>query len=148
MILVLALGDRLRGDDGVGLTLARGLANALAGERIDVVESQQVLPEHADLLAGADAAIFVDTSVAGVPGEIRAGFVVPHTPRPAILHALTPEEVVGMARAVHGRAPPAILVTVAGKEFGFAEPLSPEVEAALPEAQARALALLAQVPRS
>ncbi len=146
MIFVLALGNPLRGDDGVGPVIARELVEAL-GDEAEVVESHEVLPEHAELLARAEAAVFLDASVAGQPGEVRAGVLVARAPRPAVLHALTPEELVGMARAAFGAAPPAILVTVAGKEFGFVEQLSPEVEAAVPEARARAVALLARLPR-
>ncbi len=146
MIVLLALGNTLRADDGVGARLARALADALA-EPVEVVESQELLHEHADRIAAADAVVFADTSVSGAPGEVRATLLSARSPRPAVLHALTPEELIGLARALHGRAPPAILVTVAGKEFGFAEALSPEVEAALPEARARVLALLAAIPR-
>jgi len=56
-----------------------------------------------------------------------------------LLHALLPEELLGLARALHGRAPPASLVTIAGRDFSFGEGLSAEVEAALPEARRAAL---------
>jgi len=142
VIWVLALGNPLRGDDGVGARLAEALAEALAGEAIEVVESHEVMPEHAEALAAAEVGVVLDASVSGTAGDVRAARVAGHAPRPALLHALTPEELVGMA-AAQGRAPPTILVTVAGKDFGFAEALSPEVEAAVPEALAQAMALVA-----
>ncbi len=132
-ILALALGTTLRGDDGAGLAVARGLDALLPG--LKVLELQELLPEHAEAVAGADGVLFLDASVAGTPGEIRASRLVPRTARAAILHALTPEEILGLARALHGSAPPAGLVTVAGREFAFGEGLSAEVEAALPRAR-------------
>ena len=145
MILVIALGNAYRADDGVGLALARRLAEAApagAALELEIVEAHGVLPEHADAIATADAVLFLDASVRGQPGEIRAGPLVPRAPRPAVLHALTPEDVLGIAQALHGRVPPAAMITVAGRDFAFAEALSPEVEAALPEALRRALELL------
>jgi hydrogenase maturation protease len=139
-LLVFALGNALRGDDGAGLALARGLAPLLPGSR--VVEAQELLPEHADLVAAADGVLFLDASVVGTPGDVRATRLVPRPAREALLHALLPEEILGLSRALHGRSPPAGLVTISGREFSFGDALSPEVEAALPLAleQARDLA--------
>jgi hydrogenase maturation protease len=139
-VVAFALGNALRADDGAGLALARGLEGSIPG--LVVVEVELLLPEHADVLAGARGVLFLDASVAGRPGEIRSGPVAPHSSGPgALLHALVPGEVLALARALHGRAPPAALVTVAGRDFAFGEGLSPEVQAALPEARARAQAL-------
>jgi hydrogenase maturation protease len=140
-IVALALGTALRGDDGAGLAVARGLDALVAG--LEVIEAQELLPEHAELLARADGVLFLDASVAGTPGEVRGAQVLPCPARTAIIHALTPEEVLGIARALFGRAPPAALVTIAGRDFAFGEALSAEVEAALPLARERARELAA-----
>ena len=142
MKLVIALGNAIRADDGVGFVVARALAAHLPS--VEVVESQEALPEHADLVARAERVVFLDASVAGAPGEVRSAPVAPRSPRVAILHALTPEEVLGLARASHGRTPPTALVTIAGRDFSFAEGLSPEVEASVPEALRLAYEFLAE----
>lgn len=135
-LLVFALGNTLRGDDGAGLALARGLEPLLPGLR--VVEAQELLPEHAELVAAADGVLFLDASISGTPGDVRAARLVPRPAREALLHALLPEEILGLSRALHGRVPPAGLVTISGREFSFGDGLSPEVEAALPLACERA----------
>jgi hydrogenase maturation protease len=140
-ILALALGTTLRGDDGAGLALARGLDDLLPG--LDVLELQELLPEHAEVVSQADGVLFLDASVAGRPGEVRAARLAPRTARAAVIHALMPEEVLGLARAQYGRCPPAALVTIGGKEFSFGDALSPEVEAALPLARSRAQEMVA-----
>lgn len=139
-LLALALGTPLRGDDGAGLAVARGLEALLPG--LVLVEAQELAPEHADRIAEADGVLFLDASVAGAPGEVRAARLLPRTARAAVIHALMPEEVLGLARALHGRCPPAALVTVTGKEFAFGDALSPEVEAALPLAREKARELV------
>jgi hydrogenase maturation protease len=135
-VVAFALGNVLRADDGAGAALARGLHALVPGLR--VVEAQELLPEHADEVAGAAGVLFLDASVAGSPGEVRAAQLVARPAREALLHALLPEELLGLAHAIHGRAPPAALVTIAGRSFAFGEALSPEVEAALPEAREKA----------
>lgn len=145
-ILALALGTPLRGDDAAGAAVARGLEALIDG--LEVVETQELLPEHAEEIAAADGVLFLDASVHGAPGEVRAGPVQPRTARAAVIHALMPEEVLGLARALHGRCPPAAMVSIGGKDFAFGEALSPEVEAALPLARDRARELAAGfVPR-
>jgi hydrogenase maturation protease len=139
-ILAFALGNLTRADDGAGIALARGLENVVRD--VEVIEAQELVPEHAEVLAGADGVLFLDASVAGAPGEVRAARLVPRAARAAVLHALMPEEILDLARALHGRAPPAGLVTVAGREFAFGEGLSAEVEAALPFAREKARELV------
>lgn len=140
MILAIALGNPLRGDDGVGVAVARLLAAALPG--LVVLESMEALPEHADEVARAERVVFLDASVAGAPGEVELREVVARVPRESILHALAPEDVLGLARALHGRVPATALVTVAGRDFVFTEQLSAPVAAAVPAARDRALAFL------
>ena len=136
MILALALGNPLRRDDGAGGALARGLAALLPG--LEVLEAAELLPEHAEAISRAEAVLFLDAAASGPPGEVRGEPLAPRAARTAFLHALLPEEVLGLARALYGRAPPAALVTVAGRDFTFGHGLSPEVEAALPLAAQRA----------
>lgn len=135
-ILAFALGNPLRGDDGAGPAIAAGLAALVPP--VEVVEAMELLPEHAEAVAAADGVVFLDAAADGPPGEVRTAPVAPRAARAAVLHALLPDDVVGLARALHGRAPPATLVTIAGADFSFGEHLSPEVSAALPAARGAA----------
>jgi hydrogenase maturation protease len=135
-ILAFALGNPLRGDDGAGAEIARGL-EALVPE-LEIVETMELLPEHAEAVAIADGVLFLDAAATGTPGEVRSARVGPRAARAALLHALLPEELLGLAQALHGRAPPAALITIAGKDFAFGESLSPEVAAAIGDARERA----------
>jgi hydrogenase maturation protease len=140
VILAVALGNPIRGDDGVGLAIGRALEAILPG--LELVESMEALPEHAEEVARATRVVFLDASVEGAPGEVRLATISPREPHAALLHALAPQDVLGIARALHGRAPPAALVTVAGLDFSYVERLSPRVAAALDAARDRAAAFL------
>jgi hydrogenase maturation protease len=143
VILLLALGNASRGDDGVGVALGRALTALLPPGSVHVEEAIQLLPEHAEAAARAEAVLFLDATVSGAPGEVHAHHVTARAAREALLHALTPEEILGLARAAYGQAPQGLLVTVAGKDFSFIERLSDEVGEAVPRAVEKALSWLA-----
>jgi hydrogenase maturation protease len=136
VILAIALGNPLRRDDGAGAAMARGLEGLLPG--LEVLEAAELLPEHAEAISRAGGVLFLDASASGPPGEVRTAPLEPGKARSAVLHALLPEDVLGLARALYGRAPPAALVTVGGKDFGFGEGLSREVEGSLAVAREQA----------
>jgi hydrogenase maturation protease len=130
--LVIALGNPLRGDDGVGWAVAAPLR-----EKADVLRVRQLMPELASLVAAARAVVFVDAATRGAPGEVAWRLVRPALPAStATAHALSPEALLAIAAGLHGAAPAAVLVTVAGREFGYREGLSDEVLAAVPVARA------------
>jgi hydrogenase maturation protease len=140
-LLAIALGNPLRGDDGAGAAMGRALAAALPG--LEVLETLELLPEHAEAVAAAHGVLVLDAAVSSSPGEVKVEPVAPAPARPAMVHALRPEELLGLARALYGRAPPVALVTVGGRSFDFGEGLSPEVAAALPAACGRAQQVVA-----
>jgi len=135
-LLAFAMGNAVRADDGAGREMARGLEEILPG--VEILEVQELLPEHAEKAAEADGVLFLDASVEGKPGEVRVTGLAPKVARAAVIHALTPEEILGLASALHGRVPPAALVTVSGRDFAWGETLSAEVRAALPLAREKA----------
>jgi hydrogenase maturation protease len=112
--------------------MARGLSSLLPD--IAVIEAPELLPEHAEAVADAEGVLFLDAASHGTPGEVRILRLTPRVARATLAHALLPEEVLGLARSLYGRAPPASLVTIAGRDFSFGEGLSQEAEAALPAA--------------
>jgi hydrogenase maturation protease len=134
--LVLAIGNPLRGDDGAGPAAVRGLE--LDGA--DVVVAHQLVPEHAALVARAPLVVFVDARAGGAPGAIVEEPVAPGGASP-LSHHLAPGQLLALATALHGAAPPAIALSIAAAELGVREGLSDEVRRALPRLRARLEAL-------
>jgi len=147
--IVLACGNALRGDDGVGLYLAHRLYGAICDAETEIVCSQQWLPEQAEDLSRAQLAVFIDASVAMKAGEIRVRQVrgVDEKPTATTTHALTPERLMGLAREVFGRAPErAYLVTVGGSSFEHGAEFSEPVKNAIPAALRQIQELLCDEP--
>jgi hydrogenase maturation protease len=127
--LVVAYGNPLRQDDGVGWAVAAALSGR---DDVEVRTVQQLLPEMAEALARAAFVVFVDARRGGEPGLVEQAAVTPAWTTWTGAHSLRPEELLGLCRRYYGRAPEAVLVSVAGERFGFGEELSPAVRAAIP----------------
>src|ERR1700723_2400717 len=73
--LLLACGNSLRQDDGVGLRIAEAAGHLFSASRLRIVSAQQFTPEMAADLAATELVIFVDASAADEPGAIRVASV-------------------------------------------------------------------------
>ncbi|HEY6016616.1 MAG TPA: hydrogenase maturation protease [Gaiellaceae bacterium] len=128
--LVVALGNELRGDDAVGLEVAR----RVRGVRVVATEAEPT--RLIDEFEGADPLVIVDAARSGGrPGTIHR-IDLAKEELPAVLfrgstHHLSLADTIGLARAL-GRLPErAYVVAIEGARFDAGAPLTPEVEAAI-----------------
>jgi hydrogenase maturation protease len=136
--LVLACGNTLRGDDGVGPRLA-----AWAEERfrqdpdVRVISRQQWTPDLAEEIAAADSVLFVDASASSPPGRVSLTPVSSRVDSAApASHHLKPSELLGLTRSLYGSIKShAMLLTVGVGSTELGETFSAPVEAALPRAR-------------
>jgi hydrogenase maturation protease len=131
-VLIVAYGNPLRSDDGVGWVVAEELRRRLALPEVEVLQLLQLLPEVAESLSHADTVIFVDASCDGEPGELRCRPVTPPPAKVQFTHQLSPAELLGLAGQLYGATPQAFCVTLTGHCFEHGEELSESVAARLP----------------
>jgi hydrogenase maturation protease len=125
MLLVVAIGNPWRRDDGAAAHLA-GLIEGHSGIHIECV--QQVVPELAADLAAYSAVVFADADRA--PGEARLEPVAPAPPAEwQWTHSLDPASLTFLARRLYGFAGQAWLCRIPAEDFGEGEGLSPLAEA-------------------
>ncbi len=135
--LILACGNTLRGDDGVGPWLALWAHERFQSDpRVQVIARQQWAPELADDISRARAVIFVDVSIASAPGCVE---LVPVSPsnddRGPGAHHLGAPELLALAHGLYGSAlQSASLLTVGAGSIEMGERFSAAVDSALPEA--------------
>ena len=135
-ILILGIGTRHRGDDELGLEVARRLP------RLPGVRVLQHSGDGLDLLDawnGHDWVIVVDAvASSGPPGAlfrivVGEGSLEPPW-RPATSHVFGLQQALELGRCL-GRLPRTLVILgVGGAEFRVGSPLSPEVRSALPRA--------------
>jgi len=134
-VLILGYGNPLRGDDAFGWRVAERLMALPAAPNVDTLRLHQLTPELMEPLSEADLAIFIDAAATGEPGTLVEHRVEPTAASgAAFTHHSTPEALLAGARALYGRAPEAVMISIAGTSFSLGTELSPLVTARLDEA--------------
>lgn len=142
-VLVIGYGNPLRSDDGVGLLAVRALREQLAGTDAEFVECQQLNMELAQPISEAEFVVFIDASTHGVAGEIVYQHLTPEAkPVASLSHGADPAVLLQAARELYGRAPEALLATIAGECFGYGTELTEHVARSLKGVVARLTEIL------
>lgn len=132
--LLLACGNSLRQDDGIGLKIAEAAERRFPSSCLRVIAAPQWTPEMAADLAATDLAIFVDANIADEPAAVRVTALSASSDISGS-HCLNPSSLLAMSRAFCGRTPArAFALTVGAASFGYAEELSGALRQAVPQA--------------
>lgn len=136
--LVLACGNTLRSDDGIGPYLCAWAEERFASEPgIRAIARQQWTPELSEEIAFAQTALFIDCSVESAPGSVKIDPVEAASPGPGLAtHHIGAAELLALAQELFGSLPRyALLMTIGAGSIELGERFSPAVQAALPRAQ-------------
>ncbi|HVP45612.1 MAG TPA: hydrogenase maturation protease [Bryobacteraceae bacterium] len=138
--LVVAVGNTLRGDDGVAHRVA-DLLGAHAG--VDLLRVHQLTPELAEEIGRAGVVVFVDADMEASAARLER---VTETPQRApITHMMTPNELVMLAGRLYGFQGEAYLCHVPAEDFTPGSALTPVAEAGA-RAAVRKVAELLNLP--
>src|ERR1035441_2034780 len=135
--LILACGNTMRGDDGVGLWLVQWAERGFADEPgVRVIADHQWTPELAEDVARAQSVLFIDCSLDTAPGSLHLTPLEPAAAGQGInTHHQNAAELLALANELYHSLPsnPQLLIIGAGStELG--EAFSVAVSAALPDA--------------
>ena len=137
--LILACGNTLRGDDGIGPWLAQWAEERFGGEAgVRVVASQQWTLELVDEVARAASVLFIDCSAEADPGAVGVVEVEAGSAEGVGTHHLGAAELMAVARDLYGSLPrAAFLLTVGAGSLELGEEFSQPVQDAIPLACAK-----------
>jgi len=133
--LILACGNTLRGDDGVGLWLADWVGRRFAGQAgVRILARQQWTPELSEDVARAESVLFIDCSVDSEPGSVRLRGVEAASGNQGLAtHHQGAAELLALAHALYDSAPRnAQLLTVGAGSTELGEVFSSAVRSAMP----------------
>jgi len=134
--LIIGMGNPLRGDDGLGWHVIERLRDRAVDDGADLLACHQLTPELAAPVAQSERVIFIDAAAGEPAGEIRVERVEAvdgsDSLPGALSHRLDPPALVGYAKALYGKVPEAILVSVKGSDYPFSENLSEAAMSAVP----------------
>jgi len=150
--LVLACGNTLRGDDGVGPWLAAWAGQEFAANRaVRVVARHQWTPDLAEEIARAESVIFVDCAVNLAPGKVRVEPVDPASTQAGLAtHQMGAPELLALSQELYASLPRnAVLLSIGAGSMEMGETFSDSVRRALPGAcSALELEILRALARS
>jgi len=135
--LILACGNTLRGDDGVGLWLAEWTEKRFSTQAgVRVIADHQWTPELAEDVARAESVLFIDCSVDSLPGSVTLTPVHPVSGGPEHnSHHLDAAELLALGHELYRSLPRnALSLTIGAGSIELGEVFSDPVNAALPEA--------------
>ncbi len=140
-VLLLGIGNDLRGDDGAGPRVARALEGRVPWE---VRAVHGLTPELADDFAEVDLALFVDAHADVALARPtwthhRVEAAAPGTP--LLGHTLDVPALLALTAQLHGRAPRAATLSLPARDFSLGETLTPDAEAGVAAAVAGLLVL-------
>ena len=149
--LVLAVGNRSRGDDAIGPLLLERLGAELASAgrsgEFELIEDYQLQVEHALDLVGRRLALFIDAGCR-TPTPLEFYAVAPTRGAAPGTHALSPQALLQVYRQIeHADPPPAYVLCVRGERFELGAGLSRAASRHF-EAAWRRLALLCARPEA
>jgi len=134
-IVVIGIGNEYRGDDGVGIVVARRLRAQLPPE-IKIIAAGGEGVSLLDAWKGATSVVLLDAIRSGtLPGTIRR-FDAGTEPIPRRFfhystHAFSVAEAVELSRVLHELPPHATIYGIEGSNFEAGVGLSPAVEGAV-----------------
>jgi hydrogenase maturation protease len=140
--VIIGVGNRDRGDDGIGFVVSQGL-RARVAENVRVLEESRDGAAILEAFAGADELILVDAAESGMPpGTIhRIDAGTERIPRDLLRlssHAFGAAEAIELARALRMLPARATVYGIAGANFSAGAEIHPAVREA-------AISLIAQI---
>ena len=132
--LILACGNTLRGDDGIGPWLADWAEERFKDEAgVRVISRQQWTPDLVEEIAAAETVLFVDCTVAAAPGSVHVVEVQPAAAGGRDTHHQGAAELLSVARALFDSLPrTSRLLTVGAGSIEVGEKFSQPVLDAIP----------------
>jgi len=146
--LVIAYGNRLRGDDAVGWVVADALRDDVRMDLVDVLAVHQLTPDLANEMTSASRVVFVDARLdpAFVPGVVAVDTITPELDAGSMTHNVSAGTILSLAEALYGVHPPAVAVTVAIKSVEPGADLSGAVGASVSQLVETVVRLCTEIP--
>lgn len=137
--LILACGNTLRGDDGIGPWLASWAEERFGDDTgVRVLSRQQWTLELAEEISMAETVLFVDCSATDLPGSVSIVAAQPVAVESLATHHLGAPELLGLASKLYASLPhTALVMTVGAGSMELSEEFSQPMLDAIPLACAK-----------
>jgi hydrogenase maturation protease len=144
-IVVIGIGNALRGDDGVGPAILDALRDQVP-RGVTLVETDGEPTRLLEAWEGADLAVVLDAVPGTAPGRVRR--IEPKTLSPGTSgsHGLGAGDAVELGELLDRLPERLVIFGIEGANFAFGPGLSPAVRAAIPEVLEAVLLEITGIP--
>lgn len=131
-ILIVGIGNPLRGDDAVGWTAIDTLLQYPLNSNIEAIKVQQLTLDLVDAMETIDRIIFIDARLGQISGELQHRQIAANTCLDAgVSHFFDPGTLLAAVQALYGHHPIAELYTINADSFEYGADLTPSVQTSL-----------------
>lgn len=116
-LLIIGIGNPLRGDDAAGVRAAEMLSTHVHDRQMRVITTHQLLPEHAEEIAKARRVLFLDASVDVASGRLKCHRITAAAGEQPLSHHVTPEALLLLAQKLYDASPDCWLIEIGGQSF-------------------------------
>jgi len=127
--LVIACGNPLRGDDGIGPAAAE-IVNSWRIPGVKVIAVHQLTPELIDEMRAAQRVLFVDAAI-NIEGAFHAGIIAPLKSRRQFGHHQTPANLLALMHDLESHSPAAWQVSISPASFDHGDAISTKAQSNL-----------------
>ena len=121
--LVIACGNQLRGDDGIG-PAAADIVTSWRTPGVRVLTVHQLVPELIDEMKHVERVLFIDAAVNAGDSAFESCRIEPRKSRRLLGHHDTPANLLALLRDLEGRMPEAWLVSISTSSFAHGEEIT------------------------
>lgn len=123
--LIIAVGNRSRGDDAIGPLLLEQLQKAESAQLdVEFLEDFQLQVEHALDLKERYGVLFIDAALPDFVNSVSLKPIFSDQIALMTSHAQRAEAILYVSKEINGSEPPSWLLAIEGKSFGLGEDLS------------------------
>ena len=132
-VLIVGIGNPLRGDDGLAWHATQLLERELRGQDVEIFTCHQLTPDLAEAASRSGLLVLIDACAEGEPGSLtvqQADLPLPSSS--TFTHDFSLSTLLNTSQSLYGRSPRATIFTIAAECFPYGSELSPRVSAAIP----------------
>lgn len=133
-LLLIGIGNPIRGDDGLGFHAAAHFEEYPPVENLESIHVQQLTMDLVPLISSTDFVLFVDARIGEPFGKIYYDEIQPNAiNNNPVSHFFDPQTLMAVIHGLYQKHPKAGLISVNTDEFDFTEELSTRMQTIFPD---------------
>ncbi len=131
-VLIVGIGNPLRGDDGLGWQAVDQLRPRLHDRNVEFIVCHQLTPDLAEAVSRARRVIFIDAQLGHPAGQLEVRNIYSSNEAEQLGHQLDPPALLRYTQILYGASPEAMICSITAESYDYCLELSQAVRSGLP----------------